>query len=182
MLTVTVCLIYVPDHHHAASPLFGQRYRDCFWCVCYRSHSKLCVQQMYYYDGILLLLLQEAAAAQQQHNVSDIYFHCQPGGQQQYKSTAVSRWFLTLSSFAYRTTTHSAVYLARSSAVGTKTIITYQKKGKKKRVVVVYPTAAAAAAAARPPQPINRAAVGAVGSCCHPFDCTTHTAVVYPTV
>ena len=57
--------IYVPDHHHAASLLFGQRYRDCFWCVCYRSHSKLCVQQMYYYDGILLLLLQEAAAAQQ---------------------------------------------------------------------------------------------------------------------
>ena len=34
---------YVPDHHHAASLLFGQRYRDCFWYVCYRSHSKLCV-------------------------------------------------------------------------------------------------------------------------------------------
>ena len=35
--------IYVPDHHHAASLLFGQRFRDCFWYVCYRSHSKLCV-------------------------------------------------------------------------------------------------------------------------------------------
>ena len=35
--------IYVPDHHHGASLLFGQRYRDCFWYVCYRSHSKLCV-------------------------------------------------------------------------------------------------------------------------------------------
>ena len=36
-------LTYVPDHHHAASLLFGQRYRDCFLYVCYRSHSKLCV-------------------------------------------------------------------------------------------------------------------------------------------
>ena len=43
--------------------------------------------------------------------------------------------------------------------------------------LVVYPTAAAAAAA-RPPQPINRAVLGAVGSCCRPFDFTTHTAVV----
>ena len=25
--------IYVPDHHHAASLLFGQRCRDCFWYV-----------------------------------------------------------------------------------------------------------------------------------------------------
>ena len=35
--------IYVPDHHHAASLLFGQRYRDFFMYACYRSHSKLCV-------------------------------------------------------------------------------------------------------------------------------------------
>ena len=56
--------------------------------------------------------------------------HRQPGGQWQYFSTAVCRWFLTLSSFAYCTTTHSAVYLARSSAVGTLTIITHQKKAK----------------------------------------------------
>ena len=26
--------IYVPDHHHAASLLCGQRYRDYFWYVC----------------------------------------------------------------------------------------------------------------------------------------------------
>ena len=60
------------------------------------------------------------------------------------------------------------------------------EKGQKQRVVVVYPTAtaaaAAAAAAARPPQPINRAAVGGVGFCCRPFDYITHTAVVYPAV
>ena len=46
-----------------------------------------------------------------------------------------------------------------------------------------YPTAAAAAVA-RPPQPINRAAAGTERSCCdsRPFDCATHTAVVYPAV
>ena len=75
------------------------------------------------------------------------------------------------------------MYLARSSAVGTPLFITYQKKGKKKltHIIVVYPAAAAAAAAAaaRLPQPINRAALGAVGSCCRHFDVTTHTAVVY---
>ena len=39
------CLpIYVPDHHHAASLLFGQCCRDCIWCACYRSHCKICVQ------------------------------------------------------------------------------------------------------------------------------------------
>ena len=77
--------IYVPDHHHAASLLFGQRYRDCFWYACYRFHSIFFVcNRCMYYDGILLLLLQQAAAAAAAAACSQCDLHCQPGGQQQY--------------------------------------------------------------------------------------------------
>ena len=74
--------------------------------------------------------------------------------------------------FAYCNTTHSVVYLAQSSAVGALYYCYVLEKGPEK--LVVYPTAAAAEAA-RPPQPSNRATVGAVGSCCRPVYCTTHT-------
>ena len=75
--------------------------------------------------------------------------------------------------------THSAVYyycLAQSSAVGTPSLRT--RKTAQKNSTSCVPATAAAAAAARPPQPINRAAVGAVGFCCRPFDFTTHTTAV----
>ena len=81
MLDVTVCLIYVPDHHHAASLLFAQRYRDCFWYyVTDPILNFVRKQQMCVHDGILRLLLQQAAAAA----CSKCHFHRQPGGQQQY--------------------------------------------------------------------------------------------------
>ena len=76
--------------------------------------TDLCTTRMCY-DGILLLLLQQAAAAA----CGQCDLHCQQEGQQQCKSTAVSRCFLALSSCAYCTTNNSAVHLARSSAVGT---------------------------------------------------------------
>ena len=55
------------------------------------------------------------------------------------------------------------------------TIILRTRKTANKNSTSCVPTTAAAASAARPPQPINRAAVGAVGLCCRPFDFTTHT-------
>ena len=80
-------------------------------------------------------------------------------------STTYSRWFRLFSSFAC--STHSDVYLGgRRSAVG---IIAHEKLGRK------IVNSKAAAAAARPPQPIERAAVGAVGSCGRSFAYTTRT-------
>ena len=71
-------------------------------------------------------------------------------------------------------TTHSAVYYYLAQRSCRHTITTFQKNGNKKSTSCV-PTTAAAAATARPPQPINPAAVGAVGFGCRPFDFTTHT-------
>ena len=64
---------------------------------------------------------------------------------------------------------HSDVYLAaQSSAVGT---ITYKEEGPKR--VVLDPSSGSSSAIST----ANRAAVGAVGSCCRLFAYATHTDV-----
>ena len=91
---------------------------------------------------------------------------------------AVTRRFLTLLSFVF------------SYCKTTRTMVLYVSCAKQQRCLHTFLwstrkiaaetstscvlTSAAAAAAARSPQPINRAALAAVGSCCRPFDLATH--------
>ena len=67
-----------PDHHHAASLLFGQRCRDCFWFLvcCYRFRSKVCV--------IIDALRRYTASSATGSSSSQRDFYRQPRGQQQY--------------------------------------------------------------------------------------------------
>ena len=79
--------------------LFGQRCRDCFWYVTctdpiFNSVCKGIIDQLQRY-------IAPSATGSSKEQFSQSVFYRQPGGQQllQYYSTAVSRWFLTLSSF-----------------------------------------------------------------------------------